>query len=143
MATYKSVTLKIQKGMIMPNLRLSEFVGNKMIFVDPTDFRRRISVLWKFAPKAPIGVKGQMLNSSKWSLRTNSSPLVPGCTPDECGNGPREQTTIFTEISYSVQNKGQLAKDLTAHIANLQTLLADLGSGFPPKTDVVLVGPAA
>ena len=122
-------------------LRLSQFVGNKMIFVDPSDFRRKTSVMWRFGLKAPTGVKGLSLNSSKWSLRTNSSPLVPGCTPVDCTDGPREQSSIFTEVSYSVQNKAAFLKDLTAHIANLNTLAVDLASGFPPKTDVTLIGP--
>lgn len=122
-------------------LRLSEFTGRKMIFVDPTDFRRKSSVLWNFGLKAPVGVKNFSLNSSKWSLRTNFQPLVPGCNPEPCQDGPREQGSIFTEISCSVQNKDALLKELNAHIANLHTLYADLASGLPPKTDIKLVGP--
>lgn len=124
----------------MSDLRLSQFVGNKMIFVDPSDFRRKTSVVWKFGLKAPVGVKGLSLNSSKWSLRTNSSPLVPGCRPEDCTDGPREQASIFTEVSYSVQNKEKFLADLVVHIANLNTLAEDLASGFPPKTDIKLVG---
>lgn len=122
-------------------LRLTSFVGNKMSFVNPSDFRQTSSVVWSFNSKGALGTKGQLLTNCKWSLRTNGKPAIPGCTPTDCGVVPRETTSIFTEISYSVENKAQFTKDLVAHIANLQTLADDLASGFPTTTNVILVGP--
>lgn len=130
--------------MTAPNLRLAEFTGRKMIFLLPSDFRYRSTVLWQFGNKAPVGVKNVTLDSSKWSLRTNSAPTVPGCSPETpCTDLPREQSSIFTEISYSVQNKARLVQDLEAHIANIRILMADLAEGLPPRLDVALVGPSA
>lgn len=127
--------------MTASNLRLTSFVGNKMFFVNLSDFRQTSSVVWSFNSKGALGSKGQLLNNCKWSLRTNGKPAIPGCTPTDCGVVPRETTSIFTEVSYSVENKEQFTKDLVAHIANLQTLASDLASGFPPTTNVVLIGP--
>lgn len=125
----------------MPNnLRLTQFAGTQMIFVNPSDFRQLSKVTWNFQKKGALNAKGQMLNNSKWSLRTNGSPSIPGCQPEgSCEIGPREDTSIFTEVSYSVQNKDQFQKDLIAHIKNLQLLAANgLPDGFPPEQTIAL-----
>lgn len=122
------------------NLRLTQFVGSQMTFVDPLDFRRLSKVSWKLARKGALNTKGQMLDNSKWSLRTNGTPAVPGCDPKSpCDIGAREDTSIFTEVSYSVQNKEQFLKDLLAHVSNLNALAVDLSSGLPPAQNIVLV----
>lgn len=121
-------------------LRLTQFVGSQMIFVNPSDFRQLTKVSWKFNKKGALNTKGQMLNNSKWSLRTNGNPAIPGCQPaGTCEIGPREDTSIYTEVSYSVQNKAQFQADLLAHIKNLQLLAADgLADGFAPSQDIKL-----
>lgn len=123
------------------NLRLTQFVGSQMIFVNPSDFRQLSKVTWSFQKKGALNTKGQMLNNSKWSLRTNGNPSIPGCEPvGACDIGPREDTSIFTEISYSVQNKAQFQKDLIAHIENLKLLAANgLPDGFPPNQTIALI----
>lgn len=122
----------------MSNLRLSEFTGQQMTFVDPTDFRSVSKVRWSRTVKGALGVKGVTLDSSKWSLRSNARPVVP-MEAESLAGLVREDTSIFTEVSYSVQNKAKFLADLDAHIANLRLLATDLAGGLPPSTEVVLV----
>lgn len=121
-------------------LRLLEFVGQQMTFVDPTDYRAKTKVRWAINNKGLLGIKGSQITNVKWSLRTNGNPCVTekGCGAEQIIG--REDTSIFTEVSYSVNNAIQFRRDLIAHISNLTELAKSLPDGFPPDHSVVLVG---
>ena len=113
-------------------MRLQLSQAGSLTFVDPTDFRSTFRITQKVNTKAAGSVT---VYNSRSEIITNTSPLVviAGCT-DACSVN-RENVSIRTTISGSVENKATVAQALADHLINLGLAKEDLISGLlPPQT---------
>lgn len=124
----------------MANFRLTNTSNGSMTFVDPTDLGNTSKLSYTVAKKARLDApKGKEVMFSRWTLKDNALVKLPTPEGYEPGDSGRENISISTTISASVDNNVLMVKKLDVHIANLVALRVDLLNGLPPQQDVQLI----
>lgn len=111
-------------------MRLQSANGTSIVYVDPNDFRSTVKVDVKTAVKR--STNGATLYNARSNLKTVRAPVITiaGCV-DKCVVD-RENVSISTAISGSVENKALVALQFDDHIASLIALRDDFVSGLLP-----------
>ncbi len=117
--------------MAQHNMRLQLTSGTSLTWVDPNDFRSTFRINLNVNQKVAGAVS---VYNARSEVITNRAPLVviEGCT-DACSVN-RENISIRTTISGSVENKAAVLAALLDHLHNLGLARDDLVAGLLPTT---------